>query len=160
MRKSKEILLTILLAGFSALCGCGQIAAPGEKSTVQVTEPEGFYVAVTNADSTGLILEITNNSDRELAWGTPFVIEKETDGEWYSLTPIELPEGTVYIWPDLMSVLDSNETMTLELQWEALYGKLPKGHYRIVKSDFGYCIPANETEEKNTVYIGCEFTIQ
>lgn len=151
--KTKIFLCIHILAVVFILFGCNTTKA-GEKSSLNISETEALSFTVTNVSSTDVAIEITNYSGDTLCWGSWFCIEKEENEEWYELEPIELPEGQVWIWDDILSTLPGEGPVQLTVKWDNYYGPLPGGCYRVVKKFF-----YNERKLDDIFYIACEFII-
>ena len=67
------------------------------------------------------------------------------DGKWYALEAKEPVAVTMQLlW------IPHGSTDTYEINWEASYGKLAGGHYRIMKS---------VTDDKQGYYLAAEFDV-
>ena len=75
----------------------------------------------------GLTMIIRNNSDKDILYGNPFMIEKYENGYWRTLKPINELAFTLPAYG-----LNKNESVELNIDWEYGYGNL-KGKYRIAK---------------------------
>ena len=100
---------------------------------------------LTNKSAT---LILTNNSDKNFQYGTPYEIEIKKDGEWHKIN-VELN----FTMPAFQ--LSARENNEIEINWENGYGKLEKGTYRIIKEiDYEY-----EEGKYKSFNIAVEFTI-
>lgn len=100
---------------------------------------------LTNKSAT---LILTNNSDKNFQYGTPYEIEIKKDGEWHKIN-VELN----FTMPAFQ--LSARENNEIEINWENGYGKLEKGTYRIIKGiDYEY-----EEGKYKPFNIAVEFTI-
>jgi hypothetical protein len=81
-----------------------------------------------------------------------YSISKFVDGEWKDVEYI-LPEDEI-AWTDGALEIPKAETIEWEVNWEALYGELQEGQYRIGKRIM-YSAPRN----LETVWYDVEFTI-
>ena len=100
---------------------------------------------LTNKSAT---LILTNNSDKNFQYGTPYEIEIKKDGEWHKIN-VELN----FTMPAFQ--LSARENKEIEINWENGYGKLEKGTYRIIKGiDYEY-----EEGKYKSFKIAVEFTI-
>ena len=128
----KKTILTILLCGVMVLgmTGCGKQKNEfdiGNKSDIKISQNDVIMTikegTLTNKSAT---LILTNNSDKNFQYGTPYEIEIKKDGEWHKIN-VELN----FTMPAFQ--LLSKESKEIELDWENEYGKLAKGTYRIIK---------------------------
>lgn len=100
--------------------------------------------SLTNTGATVIITDLSGNENVDLI-NRKFKIDYKKNDKWYRL------ESKI---KNEVSVMTSDNTMengynayTQEINWEKYYGKLGKGHYRIVK------------EVKTDLYIAAEFDI-
>ena len=128
----KKTILTILLCGVMVLgmTGCGKQKNEfdiGNKSDIKISQNDVIMTikegTLTNKSAT---LILTNNSDKNFQYGTPYEIEIKKDGEWHKIN-VEL-NFTLPVFHLL-----PKESKEIELNWENEYGKLSKGTYRIIK---------------------------
>ncbi len=95
--------------------------------------------------ATGLTYVLDNHAGRDLNFGQDFSLQKEEDGKWYIVEPKEPFAVTMQLlW------IPNGCTDTYEIGWEASYGVLSKGHYRIVKS---------VADDKQGYYLAGEFNV-
>ena len=122
----KKTILTILLCGVMVLgmTGCGKQKNEfdiGNKSDIKISQNDVIMTikegTLTNKSAT---LILTNNSDKNFQYGTPYEIEIKKDGEWHKIN-VEL-NFDMPAFP-----LSSKESKEIELNWENGYGKLAKG---------------------------------
>ncbi len=150
----KKIILTILLCGtiILVMAGCEKEKNEfdiGDKSDIKISKNDVIMTikegTLTNKSAT---LLLTNNSDNNIQYGTPYEIEIKKDGEWHKIN-VEL-----YFNLSLFQ-LSANESKEIDLDWENGYGKLSKGTYRIIKEiDYEY-----KEEKYETFNVAVEFTI-
>ena len=150
----KKTILTILLCGIIILvmAGCEKEKNEfdiGDKSDIKISKNDVIMTikegTLTNKSAT---LLLTNNSDNNIQYGTPYEIEIKKDGEWHKIN-VEL-----YFNLSLFQ-LSANESKEIDLDWENGYGKLAKGTYRIIKEiDYEY-----KEEKYETFNVAVEFTI-
>ena len=150
----KKTILTILLCGVMVLgmTGCGKQKNEfdiGNKSDIKISQNDGITTikegTLTNKSAT---LVLTNHSDKNFQYGSPYEIEIKKDGEWHKIN-VELN----FDMPAFQ--LLSKESKEIELDWENEYGKLAKGTYRIIKGiDYEY-----EEGKYETFNVAIEFTI-
>ncbi|MBR6523218.1 MAG: hypothetical protein IKT39_01220 [Clostridia bacterium] len=91
----------------------------------------GIHLEAEDATPTGLELEISQSGgypSGELQTGAWYEIEK-FDGEWLPVAPII----DNYAWNAIAYLIPKNGEYEAKINWEWLYGKLPKGNYRLAK---------------------------
>ena len=121
----------------------------GNKSDIKISQNDVIMTikegTLTNKSAT---LILTNNSDKNFQYGTPYEIEIKKDGEWHKIN-VELN----FTMPAFQ--LSAKENKEIEINWENGYGKLEKGTYRIIKGiDYEY-----EEGKYKSFNIAVEFTI-
>ena len=134
------------------LTGCGKQKNEfdiGNKSDIKISQNDVIMTikegTLTNKSAT---LVLTNNSDKNFQYGTPYEIEIKKDGEWHKIN-VELN----FTMPAFQ--LSARENNEIEINWENGYGKLEKGTYRIIKGiDYEY-----EEGKYKPFNIAVEFTI-
>ncbi len=145
-QSGRKILAMLIGAGMICLGGCG--VKLGEEFKEEVNALNGAKIQVSEEKTTpvGIAFEIHNQSDKDLNYGQDYSIQKEKDGRWYVVEP----SNPVAVTMELLWVPSGSEE-TMEVNWEDSYGKLPKGHYRIIKSF---------ADEQKGYYLAGEFTIK
>ena len=134
------------------MIGCGKQKNEfdiGNKSDIKISQNDVIMTikegTLTNKSAT---LILTNNSDKNFQYGTPYEIEIKKDGEWHKIN-VELN----FTMPAFQ--LSAKENKEIEINWENGYGKLEKGTYRIIKGiDYEY-----EEGKYKSFNIAVEFTI-
>ena len=152
-----KTIITILLCGFLVICltGCSkseELEKPyiGEEATTEIATDKKIELSIKEGTLTdvGATIVLTNNSDEEYAYGEPYSIQIKKDGTWHVI-------NVQRIFQTPMFHLKNGETTEIELKWDANYGKLESGTYRIIKN-IGY-----ECEKDKFEYfsIAVEFNI-
>ena len=100
--------------------------------------------SLTNTGATVIIADLSGDENVDLI-NRKFKIDYKKDDKWYRLESKIKNEVTVMTTDNVME--NGDNTYTQEINWERYYGKLDKGHYRIVK------------EVKTNLYIAAEFDI-
>ncbi len=134
------------------MTGCGKQKNEfdiGNKSDIKISQNDVIMTikegTLTNKSAT---LILTNNSDKNFQYGTPYEIEIKKDGEWHKIN-VKLN----FTMPAFQ--LSAKENKEIEINWENGYGKLEKGTYRIIKGiDYEY-----EEGKYKSFNIAVEFTI-
>lgn len=142
----KIFLLLITVTGIIMLAGCGEKTVLGEEFTEEVNTLEGLSIRIDEASvtSTGLSYEIDNQSEENLSYGQDYSVQKQKDGKWYVLEGNPIAITMELLW------LSAGESASHEVNWEDGFGKLAKGHYRLIK---------NMGTEEAGYYVAGEFTI-
>lgn len=100
--------------------------------------------SLTNTGVTVIITDLSGDENVDLI-NRKFKIDYKKNDKWYRLESKIKNEVTVMTTDNVME--NGDNTYTQEINWERYYGKLDKGHYRIVK------------EVKTNLYIAAEFDI-
>lgn len=125
----KITLLTTAALSLLLLGGCGQKL--GEEFTEEVNTLEGVTLTVeeTSVSPVEITYVIDNQSEVDLSYGQDYSLQVEKDGKWYRI----IPERDVAVTLELLwAPAGSQNSHTVN--WQGSYGKLQKGHYRIIKS--------------------------
>ena len=78
---------------------------------------------------TGATIVITDKNKKPYTYGAWYKIEKENDGIWNELKP----NSENYGFNEMGYLPNANGELKFIMDWEAIYGKLDYGSYRIVK---------------------------
>lgn len=100
--------------------------------------------SLTNTGATVIITDLSGDGNVDLI-NRKFKIDYKKNDKWYRLESKIKNEVIVSTSDNAME--NGDNTYTQEINWERYYGKLDKGHYRIVK------------EVKTNLYIAAEFDI-
>ena len=114
---------------------------------------DGIEMKVTEATSTKVVLEITNNVRKEFIYGERFMIEyyDHETSQWLPVPAIA--ENAAF--HEIGYILKAATTTTVEINYEWLYGALEPGTYRIIKD----IIDSNEPGDFEQYWYMAEFTI-
>ena len=132
--KKLTVFILIMLA---LLCGCAQ------ESAYQPTGAENVTMALSDVTPTGAVVTIQDSNEEPYVYGEWYVIKREKDGLWYEAKT----KITDYGFNEIGWLVDDNGQLTMDVDWEWLYGELPAGHYRILK-------------QAGTQIISAEFTVE
>lgn len=91
------------------------------------TGPEEIDAKVVGNNSSDIVIEFKNNSKGDWIFGTYYAIEVNLEGKWYTV-PVEKSN---YGFEDIAIVLSPGKSTEQKYNID-MYGKLPKGKYRIV----------------------------
>ena len=128
-------LTAILLVLMALLAGCAR------ESAYQPTGAANVTMAVSDVTPAGATVTIQDSNPEPFVYGEWFVIEREKDGIWYEVKT----KITNYGFNEIGWLTDEQGGLTMTVDWEWLYGKLPGGHYRILKQAGGAVISAEFT---------------
>ena len=131
--KKLTIILLILAA---LLAGCGR------ESACRPTEDANVTMTLSNVTPTGAVVTIQDDNPEPFVYGEWYVIEAEKNGGWYEVKT----KITDYGFNEIGWLTDNGE-LTMTVDWDWLYGKLPTGHYRILKQAGAEVISAEFTVE-------------
>ena len=146
MKKRVIIVLSVLtlLIVILALIICFK---PREIKNINLAENITMEIkegSLTNMGATVIITNLSGDENVNLT-NREFKIDYKKNDKWYRLETKFKNEVTVMTTDNVME--NGDNTYTQEINWERYYGKLDKGHYRIVK------------EVKTNLYIAVEFDI-
>ena len=130
-------LTAFILIMLALLCGCAK------ESAYQPTGAENVTMTLSDVTTTGAVVTIQDSNEEPYVYGEWYVIEREKDGLWYAVKT----RITDYGFNEIGWLTDENGELTMDTDWEWLYGELPAGHYRILK-------------QAGTQMISAEFTVE
>lgn len=84
---------------------------------------------VTKISATGGIFTIQNNSDQVITYGEQYTLQVKRDDKWVDVPYIIQDWG----FHDIGYTIKANDSVTMEVDWQWLYGKLPVGNYQFIK---------------------------
>ena len=150
----KKIVILIVVCLSVSLCLTGFKSSQnkidiGNESDLNISQTDvTMSIKKGTLTNNGATIVLTNESDKDYEYGSPYEIEVKKDGKWHKINAelnFDLPAF----------ILKAGENVELELDWENGYGLLPKGTYRIIKdADYEY-----ENEKYNSFNIAVEFNI-
>lgn len=146
MKKRVVIVVSVLvlLIVILALIICFK---PREIKNINLAENITMKIkdgSLTNTGATVIIIDLSGDENVDLI-NRKFKIDYKKNDKWYRLESKIKNEVTVMTTDNVME--NGDNTYTQEINWERYYGKLDKGHYRIVK------------EVKTNLYIAAEFDL-
>ena len=152
----RAVLLFVLIAAI--LVSCWNAADPikriklGEPVTVEVNTLEGFSMEIVGEPTdSGARAKMINGTDRAYGSDILFSVHAERDGVWYAIE-YDLPENAAF--PADAYGYPKNSETEISCAWGVLYGRLPKGHYRIVYAVY------EELYVGEPYYIASEFYLE
>ena len=101
--------------------------------------------------NTGATIVITDLSGEDNTYSEWYRVDKLEDGKWYELE--DIVNGNVG-WHSVGRSVGEDNKLTMEINWEWLYGPLKNGKYRIVK---GFSDEKNPYADR---HVAAEFTIE
>ena len=92
-------------------------------------------LSVSNIKTTGLTLKITrtDNSLSMVTIGDDFIVEAETEEGW---APLDYLNDN-FILSDVAQIIPTVGGASIDIDWQWIYGTLPPGKYRLVKTISG-----------------------
>lgn len=145
--KKRVVIVVSVLVVFVSLLALLICFKPKEIKNLNLAENITMKIkegSLTNTGATVIITDLSGDENVDLINGK-FKIDYKKNDKWYRLESKIKNEVTVMTTDNAME--NGDNTYTQEINWEKYYGKLDKGHYRIVK------------EVKTNIYIAAEFDI-
>ncbi len=136
----KKTVLYSLVATFLVigLCGCSGTKANKEDSNKsenptsfdkEIVEVDNVTIAVSDVTPTSATVIVTDNNETPHVYEAWYIIQKQNGENWENL--VAKKEMT---FPEIGYLVDDNKQVKFEINWEAEYGSLETGTYRIIKS--------------------------
>lgn len=94
------------------------------------SEKDGIVLSIVSVEQPLVTIQIQNNTKHSFNYGARYSLQKEVDGQWYSL-PHKYPD---YAFHEIGLSLPGGE-QTEEICNLSMYGELGKGHYKLEKED-------------------------
>ena len=116
-------LTVIILVLIALLTGCAK------ESAYQPDEAPNVTMTVSDVTPAGAVVTIQDANPEPFIYGSWFQIEQEKDGVWYEVKT----KISNYGFDEMGWLTDEHGELTMDTDWEWLYGSLPAGHYRILK---------------------------
>lgn len=118
----KKVLMIILIN--FVFVGC----------TIPINQSEPPLVTMivkeNNVTSSSIAILLTNHSDSNISHGVGFGIQYYSNGFWFNVDTLDGEEPS-FILKAL--VLEANQTVEIEYNWQYIYGDLSPGTYRFYK---------------------------
>lgn len=144
MKKILLITLTLSLL----LSGCGNTPDKktdgGNQAEIQTeknNDKYGLTVTIEDITPKGLTMVFTQKDveyEGELQTGDYFKVQiSDGEGNWTDVPETPGEKG----WHQLAYIIKKNDATKFDINWEWLYGELPKGEYRIQKLLQQYITP-------------------
>lgn len=151
MKKYSYVLFCVALL-MLVLTACKGSKKETDYETVNNFEGVTMTVKEETVSSTGLTVIFENNSDKQGVYGDFFMLEKESNGQWYEV-PVRIAGN--YGFDDIGYDLFPSDIQEWPVDWEWLYGTLDSGTYRIVKDMLDF----RKAGDFDTYYLAAQFTI-
>ena len=141
----KKILASVMALLLLFVAGCGQensASVSGEEA-----DPWGITLSAEDVTNTGMTLVCTQSGGKfkgELQTGTPFVLERFVEGEWF---PVTTRTDEEVAWTMIALGIQPNAVTKWKVDWEFLYGHLEPGTYRLSKEITDFRGPGKGTEK-------------
>lgn len=148
----KKLLLLFIFTFVFVFSGCADKESPAyepsdvpaytiiEKSDSYNTDQsiKNVSLTITDVTPTGATLKIVDTNKEPYVYGEWYKIERFDGTVWVDVDTVE----EVYGFNDIGYLVDEKTNdLTIETDWEWLYGALPSGQYRIYKQvGLGQCI--------------------
>ena len=145
--KKRVVIVVSVLVVFVSLLALLICFKPKEIKNLNLAENITMKIkegSLTNTGATVIITDLSGDENVDLI-NRKFKIDYKKNDKWYRLESKIKNEVTVMTTDNAME--NGDNTYTQEINWEKYYGKLDKGHYRIVK------------EVKTNLYIAVEFDL-
>ena len=120
--------------------------------TYELNTLDGVTMQLEKYTSSGGDVEIRNETDKEITFGDWYEIQAEVNGKWFPL-PYIIENATFH---QVAYNAPKDETVIHEVEWDVLYGELPKGRYRIIKDMLDF----RGTGDYTKYYLVAEFEIK
>lgn len=102
----------------------------------------------------GAIIIINDNNERHFAYSENFWLERRNNTKWESVPYLTRENNALLPLFDSIGTLPTEENpIEMYQDWKRIYGELPNGNYRLVKSVY----ESNNNEEEKFLYV--EFSI-
>lgn len=128
-KKYKTMICSILIFGLllCVITGCNKKTLIND-DFVQ-TNVKNISISISNVSPSGATIKIKDNNKHPYIYGEGYVIQKYENGKWQDVKTIIKN----YAFNDMGYIVDKNNVVTFNINWEWLYGKLLYGKYRIIK---------------------------
>ncbi|MCH5167052.1 MAG: hypothetical protein J1F35_04080 [Erysipelotrichales bacterium] len=120
--------------------------------STKIDDLEGVSMTIKEGTLTrsGATIIITDTTSRDNIYGSEFKLDKKENDRWQEM---EIIFDGNYAWTSKGYMVDKNNKLEMNVDWEWLYGKLEDGKYRLVKK-------TSEPGEGTEHHITVEFEIK
>lgn len=120
------------------------------ESTLVLNDFSGVTMTVESVVDTKITVLINYSADDAVLFGANYILEVKDGQKWFSL-----PVNDDIMFTSIAYELEKGSSFPWSTDFEILYGKLPAGHYRIIK---GFNIKSQlDTHEE--YFVSAEFWI-
>lgn len=129
---SKKLNIILLITSVLIfIIGIGLIYLNYINKEIVISEIEGLTLEIKEGTltPTGATIVITDNNSEKYTFGLDFQIQKLEDGKWKNLK-VKKRQSILAVG----YTVNENNKLEMVQDWETMYGKLPKGEYRLIKS--------------------------
>lgn len=126
--KKRIILSIVFLLLFVGLIIYSVIFSYGEAEPLDLAENITMEIKEGTLTNKGATVIITDLSGNENTYNNEFRLDRKKNGRWHKM----VKEDPVIVIPGATGK-DENNKVEIELNFEAYYGIIEDGHYRIVK---------------------------
>lgn len=126
--KKRIILSIVFLLLFVGLIIYSVIFSYGEAEPLDLAENITMEIKEGTLTNKGATVIITDLSGNENTYNNEFRLDRKKNGRWHKM----VKEDPVIVTP-VATGKDENNKVEIELNFEAYYGIIEDGHYRIVK---------------------------
>lgn len=120
--------------------------------TIDMSEKVEVQIEKESITKEGLKMSITNNLSKKVYYTGSYDLEIYRFGKWFKVPPILKKHQVVTV----LGYETSIETKTLfQVNWRERYGEIGGGRYRVIIKIY----TNKSNDEKNTIYVASEFTI-
>ena len=101
-----------------------------ERNKQEIDSVSGVTIEIKEGTltPTGATIIITDTTDKNNSYGEAYRIDKKEDGKWMEVSRI-IDNA---FFNDIAYLLDDNNQIVREVDWEWIYGRLKPGRYRFV----------------------------
>lgn len=147
----------IIICGMMCFMCVGCTSKLTIKENLELNEINGVVMTIkkdTLTKTNATIIIHDTNEEYTYVYGEYYRIDKKENGKWKEVKKVHNNYG----FNDMAYFVDENGKLEFECNWEYMYGKLPKGEYRIVK----YTFPNLERPitEEDKLYFSALFAIE
>lgn len=102
---------------------------PENKVEYEVNQIPGITISMDKYKSWEGEVVLWNQTEKMYEFGDWFEIQYKAEGAWY-----RVPMISWFAYHDIAWMLPADEAVPVMINWQSMYGELPVGTYRIVKS--------------------------
>ena len=127
MRKKVWMIFTIVIVVIAITAISIWLSQSNKQKTNQV---DGVSIEIREGTltNTGATIIITDTTNKDYSYGEPYRIDKKENGKWREAPRVI--EDAFFNEPAYL--LDENNEIVREVNWEWIYGELTPGTYRFV----------------------------